>query len=115
MKDYYFVCNIMRNGAPIMRQGIIKAEDALKAIDRVHNMGRQIWKRVIVDCTILDPVSGEIQATSKVGEAVGKKLLPAPTEAPKQGFVPFNQQYNDIFVASSIGTYFAPMSFNSYV
>jgi hypothetical protein len=125
-QTYYFTAQIMREGHAVLRQGTLRAKDELKALDRVYDMGREIWKRSVLEVTILNPTSGEVLATSKIGEKVQQKLLPYieddVEENKNSGFVPWNKSlFSDpinrlpTFIAGDIGTYFKPKTFTTFV
>lgn len=118
-RAFYFTASIMRDNMTVLRQGTLNAIDELAAIDRVYEMGRTVWKRTVLEVTILHPESGEVEATSKVGDAVKQHLLPAikiednveeKPEEKKSGFVPWGERPGN-FSVGSIGTYFAPETF----
>lgn len=110
----------MRGNRPYLRQGALNAIDEKTAIDRVYEMGRKVWKRTVLEVTIIEPSNGEVISTSKIGDEVSQHLLPYINDGnnfednkeddDKSGFVPWNQP-TSIFVAGSIGTHFTPETF----
>ena len=122
-RPFYFMATIYRKNHKIVRQGCINAEDEAEAIDRIYEMGREVWKRAVVKIVIMDPHSSEVLATSSIEdrykENADKKSnvihLPGPVkevkkEETKHGFVPWGEREKE-FWPSQVGTYFTPRSF----
>jgi len=76
LNAYYYTAKILREGTNVWRQGTLNAADELDAIDRVYAMGKETWKRAVLEVNILGNGTGEVLATSTIGERVGPKLLP---------------------------------------
>ena len=112
-KAFYYAASIWRDNKRVLRQGTINAEDESEAIERVHEMAKAVWKRTCFEVTIMDPVSGEVLGTSKVGDsvkaAVGQEL---ETKEEANGFVPWNTPVPRSFSPIDIGTMFVPERFN---
>jgi hypothetical protein len=124
-KAYFFMAEVVRETQKVMRQGTLNATSPRDAVDKVHTMGREVWKRPVAYVTILDPVTGNIEATSSVGDRVAAKLLPhikddGPVDmtdpGPSEGFVPWDKPIpakQDSFYSNEVGTYFSPPSFST--
>ena len=76
LNTYYYTAKIIREGTNVWRQGTLNAANELDAIDRVYAMGKETWKRAVIEVNILGNGTGEILATSRIGDRVGPKLLP---------------------------------------
>lgn len=113
-KTYYYAAYIWREQRKVLRQGTINAESPLEGIDRVYEIGKTQWKRTVLEVTIMDPVSGEMLATSKIGEKVEKNLIGehAANDEPTKGFVPWNKPSPPAFAPIDIGSVFIPVRFN---
>lgn len=139
LEAFYYTCTIWRDNRQVLRQGTINATSDRDAIDKIHHMGQNLWKRTIISIDIIDPVTGVVLAGSKsaVDDTQQRELLPAiqtvlqkaETLAELQAknrkerdkiaaeenkhvstFVPWDQ-HAAAFVVSSIGTYFVPEKF----
>ena len=116
-KAFFFTATIMRGNAAVIRQGTLNAVDAKAAIEAVYKMGRVAWKRSVLEVVILNPENGVVEATSKIGDSVQKRLLPYivdDVEEEDNGFVPWNKPI-DTFVPAQVGTYFTPKKFGKVV
>jgi hypothetical protein len=116
---YYYAATIWRSNKRAIRQGTINAEDEVQAIERIYDLGREVWNRSVLEISLSDPITGEVVATSKIGDSAlnkaVKSALPVPGATPKDpkgGFVPWNKPTETPFYASSIGTFFSPKTFN---
>lgn len=119
---FYYTAAIYRAQQRVIRQGTISAESELEAIERVYEMGRTVWSRTILEVNIMDPVGGELLATSHIGEKVEKNLIGSGVKAAvtptvpekKEGFIPWNERIppqDPPFYATQIGSHFVPMQF----
>lgn len=132
--NHYYTAFIWRGARKVMRQGTIHADDPLEAIDRVYELAKDVWEREVSEITILDPMTGQIKASSTnkgdlrpavknvIGDVAGRlksiPQLPGPAakkEEDKEGFVPWDKQYKKQFLPVDIGTYFRPKTFKTIV
>lgn len=131
-RAYMWVASIIRGGIKATRQGTVNARDELEAIDKVYEMGKSVWNRLVVEVTIMGDNAGEVLATSKVGDRMlgGTKSPDSPSPvadtvkkavgadkheevnnfpAKQAGMIPWNN--NDNWYPSEFGRYFNTPTF----
>jgi len=120
LTSYYYTAKILRDGTNVWRQGTLNAADEREAIDRVYQMGKETWKRAVLEVNILGDGTGEVLASSTIGERVAPKLLPDYSKdsavndshcvKKPAGMAPFDND-DDWWSVTEIGTHFSPETF----
>ena len=119
-KTYYYVCTILRAGQKATRQGTLKANDELDAIDRVYEMGRKVWSRPVTEVTIMGDTPDQVLATSTISQKVEHNLKQIKIHKQEDystrkpaGMVP-HESKSTYWYATEFGTYFKTPTFNTY-
>jgi len=135
---YYYTAYIMRGGGKVLRQGTLHAANPTEAVDRIYEMGRKVWQRVVVEVNIMNPSDGELYISSTIGAKVQPALLPPPVDYAANdadGYADLytkdeeDEELNEMkqpagmapwlghstFYPGDIGTYVAPLSFGRLI
>lgn len=107
MQAYYWKATVKSNsGGQRFREGTLFAYDSLDAVDRVYDMGKNIWSRTVLAVTIGDVQSGDIIVTSARGDSV---VNPPKVVQPTAPYNPVSQHKQ--FFVTDIGSYMEPERF----
>lgn len=112
---FYYTCYILRDGKRVLRQGTINAKDEMEAIDRIYDMGKVTWKRAVLEVVIMGNGTGEILASSTIGDRVGPKLLPDYSDEKfndkaRPGMAPWDDD-KQWWAPTEFGSHFATLTF----